>query len=151
MSLNYPGEPDNAPKDAQFYGPETECFVAGWYKYKDGQWYWSREALGSEAEWQEVSTYNIPTLGTDIFIAKKYPLEALQVDAEYLYHATPNVQLYRQENTGYAQHPHETQWRKLTGSLNDGWWAQQIPLADLGWEPCSSSSANTPENDVDNW
>lgn len=151
MSLNYPGEPDNAPKDAQFYGPETDDFVAGWYKYKDGQWYWTREAHGSEAKWQEVGTHAIPTLGTDIFVTKKYLLEALQPDAEYLYHATPNIQLRRDGNTGYSQNRYETRWKKLTGSLGDDWWSQQIPLADLGWSAHSPSSATTPENDVDNW
>lgn len=151
MSLNYPDEPDDAPSDAQFYGPETDSFVAGWYKYKDGQWYWSQKIHGSRAVWQEVSSYNIPTLGTDIFIVKTFPLEALQPDAEYLYHTIPNVQLRREENTGYSCHPNETQWGKLTCSLDDGWWLRQIPLANLGWEPCSPSSAITPENDVDNW
>lgn len=151
MSLNYPGEPDNAPKDAQFYGPETDRFVAGWYKYKDGQWYWSAETKGSEAKWLTMSAYALPTLGTDIFITKKYPLEALQPDAEYLYHATPNIQLRRDGNTGYSQNRYETRWKKLTGSLGDDWWSQQIPLADLGWSARSSSSAITPENDVDNW
>lgn len=150
MSLNYPDEPDNAPKDAQFYGPETDNFVAGWYKYKNGQWYWSREARGSEAKWQEVGTHAIPTLGTSIFITKKYPLEALQPDAEYLYCAIPNVQL-RRENTGYAKNRKKSGWEKLTGILGDDWWSQQIPLADLGWSARSSSSATTPENDVDNW
>lgn len=148
MSLNYPGEPDNAPKDAQFYGPETDSFVPGWYKYKEGQWYWSAETKGSEAEWLTVSTWNIPTLGTDIFIAKKYPLEALQPDAEYLYHGNPNEQLYREGNRGYHW---INGWQKLTGQLEDNWWKYQIPLADLGWEPSSPSSTTAPENDVDNW
>lgn len=89
MSLNYQDEPDDAPSGAQFYGPETDSFVAGWYKYKDGQWYWSQKIHGSKAVWQEVSSYNIPTLSTDIFIVKTFPLEALQPDAEYLYHAIP--------------------------------------------------------------
>lgn len=149
MSLNYQDEPDNAPRDAQFYGPVTEDFVPGWYKYKDGQWYWTDESHNSNAVWQEVR--NLPTLGTDLFIVKTSPLKALQPDAEYLYHAIPNVQLRREENTGYSYHPNGTQWRKLTGSLDDGWWLHQIPLADLGWEPSSPSSVVTPENDVDNW
>lgn len=152
MSLNYPGEPDNAPKDAQFYGPETDDFVAGWYKYKNGQWYWTREARGSEAEWEEVGTHDIPTLGTDIFLTKKYPLDTLEPDAEYLYHATPNTQLRRDGDTGYVHHPRKSTWRKLgIFRLGDTWWSYQIPLADLGWKPCSPSSATTPENDVDNW
>lgn len=146
MSLNYPDEPDNVPKGAQLYGPNTRGFIPGWYRYEDGKWYfWDKNK--PEDEWTHVDMRR--TIGKDIFITKKFPLDKLEPDTQYLYHAQPNCQLRRLGSKISHRHIHHANWHLLHGEVTKEWWLKQIPLADLGWKPRSPSL--TPDNDVDNW